>query len=108
MDFGGLKKFKQWAEYMFDHTTVVAEDDPHLQTFLDLAKINGGYNDKGIIDLRVVPAVGCEKFAEMAYNKMAEIIDEMRSTPDVIVNGAVRVKSVEVFEHGSNSAIYEG
>ncbi len=108
MDFGGLKKFKQWAEYMFDHTTLIAEDDPHLQTFLDLAKINGGYNDQGVVDLRVVPAVGCEKFAEMAYNKMTEIIDEMRATPDVIVNGSVRVKSVEVFEHGSNSAIYEG
>jgi hypothetical protein len=44
----------------------------------------------------------------MAYKKMAEIIKEMKETPDVIVNGYVRVKSVEVFEHDSNSAIYEG
>ena len=28
MDFGGLKAFKDWAEYMFDHTLVVAQDDP--------------------------------------------------------------------------------
>ena len=28
MDFGGLKKFKNWLEEMFDHTLVVAEDDP--------------------------------------------------------------------------------
>jgi 6-pyruvoyltetrahydropterin/6-carboxytetrahydropterin synthase len=108
MDFGGLKKFKQWAEYMFDHTTLVAEDDPQLEEFKKLAEIKGGYKDLGVIDLRIVPAVGCEKFAEMAYNKMAEIIEEMKSTPDIIVNGQVRVKSVEVFEHDSNSATYEG
>jgi hypothetical protein len=58
--------------------------------------------------LRVVPAVGCEKFAEMAYQKMEQIIEEMKQTDDIIVNGNVRVKSVEVFEHEANSAIYEG
>ncbi|NDB84165.1 MAG: 6-pyruvoyl tetrahydrobiopterin synthase [Alphaproteobacteria bacterium] len=108
MDFGGLKKFKQWAEYMFDHTTLVAEDDPYLDVFLSMAKINGGYQDKGILDLRIVPAVGCEKFAEMAYTKMESIIEELKQTEGVVVNGNVRVKSVEVFEHEANSAIYEG
>lgn len=110
MDFGGLKKFKQWAEYMFDHTMLIAEDDPHLNTFTDLANIGelGPKHISALADLRIVPAVGCEKFAEMAYNKMSEIIEEMKQTPDVIVNGNVRVKSVEVFEHGANSAIYEG
>ena len=65
MDFGGLKKFKQWAEYMFDHTTLVAEDDPQLEAFKKLAEIKGGYKNLGVIDLRIVPAVGCEKFAEI-------------------------------------------
>ena len=36
MDFGGLKEFKAWADYMFDHTLVIAEDDPHLNTFQKL------------------------------------------------------------------------
>jgi 6-pyruvoyltetrahydropterin/6-carboxytetrahydropterin synthase len=110
MDFGGLKKFKQWAEYMFDHTMLIAEDDPYLDMFTDLANI-GEIKEKNITalaDLRIVPAVGCEKFAEMAYIKMSQIIEEMKQNPDVIVNGNVRVKSVEVFEHGANSAIYEG
>jgi 6-pyruvoyltetrahydropterin/6-carboxytetrahydropterin synthase len=31
MDFGGLKEFKQWLEHMFDHTLLVAEDDPELE-----------------------------------------------------------------------------
>jgi 6-pyruvoyltetrahydropterin/6-carboxytetrahydropterin synthase len=108
MDFGGLKKFKQWAEHMFDHTMLIAEDDPHLEMFKKMSEINDGYKNLGVADLRIVPAVGCEKFAEMAYNKMAEIIEEMKADKTIIVNGSVRVKSVEVFEHESNSAIYEG
>jgi 6-pyruvoyltetrahydropterin/6-carboxytetrahydropterin synthase len=110
MDFGGLKKFKKWAEYMFDHTTLIAEDDPYLNTFTELAHIGeiNPNNNTALVDLRIVPAVGCEKFAEMAYIKMESIIEEMKQTPGVVVNGTVRVKSVEVFEHGANSAIYEG
>jgi 6-pyruvoyltetrahydropterin/6-carboxytetrahydropterin synthase len=108
MDFGGLKKFKEWAEYMFDHTTLIAEDDPYLDTFKQLSEIIGGYKNLGVVDLRIVPAVGCEKFAELAYNKMTEIIEDMKATPNIVINGNVRVKSVEVFEHDSNSAIYEG
>ena len=108
MDFGGLKKFKQWAEHMFDHTMLIAEDDPHLEMFKKMGEINDGYKNLGVVDLRIVPAVGCEKFAEMAYIKMAEIIEEMKADKTIIVNGSVRVKSVEVFEHESNSAIYEG
>ncbi len=108
MDFGGLEKFKEWAEHMFDHTTLVAEDDPQLEAFKQLAEIKGGYNNLGIIDLRIVPAVGCEKFAEMAYKKMNEIIYKLKATPGVVINGNVKIKSVEVFEHEANSAIYEG
>lgn len=99
MDFGALKEFKQWAEYMFDHTTLIAEDDPELSLFLNMPK--------SVADLRVVPAVGCERFAEMAYNKMTELLDKSEKE-GTLLNPTVCVKSVEVFEHGANSAIYEG
>ena len=66
-----------------------------------------GYNAKGICDLRIVPGVGCEKFAELCYKKMAELLEEDKKTNRAL-NPTVRVKSVEVFEHGANSAIYEG
>ena len=99
MDFGGLKEFKQWAEHMFDHTLLVAEDDPHRSTLEALPR--------DTVDLRVVPAVGCERFAEMAYNKMAEILATSKGKGKAL-NPTVRVKSVEVFEHDANSAIYEG
>ena len=99
MDFGGLKEFKAWAEHMFDHTLCVAEDDPELELLSNLPK--------HIADVRVVSAVGCERFAEMCYNKMSEIL--ARQIADgTALNRTVRVKSAEVFEHGSNSAIYEG
>lgn len=121
MDFGGLGAFKKWAEYMFDHTLIVAEDDPHLKTFRNLANIitinDDPTNDPessvpqrrgALCDLRIVPAVGCEKFAEMAYNKMSEILENLKNDPDSRTNRNVRLKSAEVFEHEANSAIYEG
>ena len=110
MDFGGLKIFKNWAEYMFDHTTVVAEDDPHLEVFKQMNEIGGGYDDRGIMDLRVVPAVGCEAFAELAYKQMAEFLEEMKEQNGsrYPVGEDVRLVSVEVFEHNANSAIYQG
>jgi len=117
MDFGGLKEFKRWSEYMFDHTTLVAEDDPHLDTFKTLASMRSvdaedpnsavAHERGAIVDLRIVPAVGCERFAEMAYEKMSVILEKQRMDGKLL-NPTVRVKSVEVFEHGANSAIYEG
>jgi len=99
MDFGGLKDFKNWLEHMFDHTLLIAQDDPELDKFLALPK--------DIADVRVVPGVGCERFAELAYNNLKAIIDGQKSKGTAL-NPTVKVKSVEVFEHGANSAIYEG
>jgi len=98
MDFGGLKEFKNWAEHMFDHTLLVAEDDPQLEQLKAL---------ENVAHIRIVPAVGCERFAEMAYNKMNEVIEKSKADGTAL-NNTVRVKSVEVFEHEANSAIYEG
>jgi len=99
MDFGGLKEFKKWAEYMFDHTLLIAEDDPELELLKSMPS--------HVADLRIVPAVGCERFAEMAYKKMTQVLDESAKA-GTLLNPTVCVKSVEVFEHGANSAIYEG
>lgn len=124
MDFGGLKAFKEWSEYMFDHTLIVAYDDPHLDKFKNLAEL--GLNDVGgICDLRIVDAVGCEKFAELTYNTMNEILKTFQTgnkwflvdmnkdivnsfSPRYPVGQGVKLRSVEVFEHAGNSAVYEG
>jgi 6-pyruvoyltetrahydropterin/6-carboxytetrahydropterin synthase len=115
MDFGGLKEFKAWADHMFDHTLVVAKDDPMLDVFKHLAStVNMGSanpdsnvpHERGAIcDLRVVDGVGCEMFAKMCFDKMAELLAS--GTMRYPINPTVRVKSVEVFEHGANSATYE-
>jgi len=116
MDFGGLKEFKEWADHMFDHTLVVAQDDPMLEFFEHMNEIVDieskdhlsklPYERGALCDLRIVPGVGCEMFAKMAYDKMAELLasGDMRYP----INPTVRIKSVEVFEHGANSATYEG
>jgi 6-pyruvoyltetrahydropterin/6-carboxytetrahydropterin synthase len=119
MDFGGLKAFKEWSEYMFDHTLVIAEDDPHRAMFEKMADL-GLQDQGGVCDIRIVPGVGCEKFAELAYKKMKNILETFqRGEACTIENGkifecrypvgqGVRLRSVEVFEHNANSAVYEG
>lgn len=120
MDFGGLKAFKSWSEYQFDHTLIVAHDDPHLDRFTELAKL-GSNEVGGICDLRIVEAVGCEKFAELAYNTMKDILTTFQSGQEWILAGTqekfrarypvgpdVRLQSAEVFEHAGNSAVYQG
>ena len=119
MDFGGLKAFKEWSEYVFDHTLVVASDDPHLKLFETMAGF-GLQDQGGVCDLRIVEAVGCEKFAELAYKEMNHILEKFQAGEEYsLPNGksfaaryqveiGVRLRSAEVFEHAGNSAIYEG
>ena len=119
MDFGGLKAFKEWAEYMFDHTTLIAEDDPHRAMFEKMAEL-GLQDQGGVCDVRIVEGVGCEKFAELAYREMETILHIFKTgntyycpngkTFDARypVGQGVKLRSVEVFEHAGNSAAYEG
>ena len=112
MDFGGLKLFKQWSEHMFDHTLLIASDDPHLDKFKSLAEVGAlaAPEYTALIDLRIVEGVGCEMFAKICYDKMAELLDEMKQNKHsrYPVDSNVRLVSAEVFEHDANSAIYEG
>lgn len=91
-DFGGLKPIRAWLHEMFDHTVMVAEDDPALCHFGSLA-------EQGLIELRVVPAVGCEATARLVFERVAEFVAEQ-------TDGRVWLESVEVREHGGNSALY--
>ena len=92
VDFGGLKEVKAWLEYMFDHTFLAAEDDPHLSLFKDMEK-------KSIIQLRTLPNVGMEGTAKYVYDTVNEMIR-------VKTNGRAWVKLVQVSENEKNSAIY--
>lgn len=91
VDFGSLKSFKGWLEDTFDHKTLVATDDPSLDTFLSL-------EEQALIQLRIVPDTGCEAFSRMIYEYLEGWLKDNGYSP------RVRLKSVEVSEHGGNSA----
>jgi len=100
-DFGGMKRAKTtiegmspkaWMDFMFDHTVIIANDDPMLEHFSELAK-------EGIIQLRVIEATGAEKFAEYIYSKLNNFVHTE-------TEGRVRVTKVKFMEHGKNAAYY--
>jgi 6-pyruvoyltetrahydropterin/6-carboxytetrahydropterin synthase len=101
-DFGGMKRAKgkidgknpkEWMDYMFDHTTIIAEDDPFINAFkeMDTAKV---------AQIRIIPAVGAEQFAKFIFEKLNVFVQEETS-------GRVKVVRVEFMEHNKNTAIYE-
>ena len=100
-DFGGMKRAKtqidgkspkEWMDYMFDHTLIVAEDDPFIKAFQQM-------KEAGVAQVRIIPATGAEKFAEYIYNKLNEFVDTE-------TEGRVRVTKVKFMEHGKNAACY--
>ena len=100
-DFGGMKRAKTlidgkqpkaWMDYMFDHTVIIAEDDPGMGGWETMNKLE-------VIQLRVIPATGAEKFSEFIFNKLNEFVKTE-------TNNRVRVTKVKFMEHGKNAAYY--
>ena len=100
-DFGGMKRAKgkidgkspkEWMDYMFDHTVILAEDDPFLEPFKRMG-------DAKVAQIRVLPATGAEKFAEYLFNKLNPFIREE-------TDNRVRVTKIKFMEHGKNAAYY--
>ena len=100
-DFGGMKRAKTqidgmnpkaWMDYMFDHTLIVAEDDPFLESFKRM-------DEAGVAQVRIVPATGAERFARFVFEKIDSFVKEE-------TEGRVKVLKVEFMEHGKNSAIF--
>jgi len=100
-DFGGMKRAKtqiagmspkDYFTYLLDHTTIVAQDDPYLPHFKQM-------DEDGIIQLRILDATGCERFAQYLY----KIINDFLK---VETEGRVKATKIEVYEHERNSASY--
>ena len=100
-DFGGMKRAKTlidgmqpkaWMDYMFDHTMIIAEDDPAINAFKQM-------ETAGVAQVRIIPATGAEKFAEYIFNKVNPFVEEE-------TDGRVRVTKVKFMEHGKNAAYY--
>ncbi len=103
-DFGGMKRAKgtiqgkapnDFFKWLLDHTVLVAEDDPQLTTFKQL-------QSAGLIQLRTLPSVGAERFAEYLFDEIDHFV--RKETDD-----RVFVSKLEFKEHDKNSAIiYRG
>ena len=100
-DFGGMKRAKTkidgkspkaWMDYMFDHTLIVAQDDPFIKAFQQM-------EEAGVAQVRIIPATGAEKFAEYIYTKLNKFVDTE-------TEGRVRVTKVKFMEHGKNAACF--
>jgi 6-pyruvoyltetrahydropterin/6-carboxytetrahydropterin synthase len=100
-DFGGMKRAKtkidgmspkEWMDFMFDHTLVVAEDDPYSKAFAQM-------HEAGVAQVRFIPATGAEKFAEYIYTKLNKFVNTE-------TEGRVKVTKVKFMEHGKNAAYY--
>jgi len=92
MDFGGAGELKKQLADFFDHTTIVAEDDPALNAFMKLDK-------EGIIQLRTMPHVGCEMFAR-------HVLKMVNNFVAAETKGRVYVTRVTCIETENNSATY--
>jgi 6-pyruvoyltetrahydropterin/6-carboxytetrahydropterin synthase len=100
-DFGGMKRAKtqidgmspkEWMDYMFDHTLIVAEDDPFKNAFIEMG-------EAGAAQVRIIPATGAEKFSEYIYTKLNSFVKAE-------TDNRVRVTKVKFMEHGKNAASY--
>ena len=100
-DFGGMKRAKNkidgkspkaWMDHMFDHTLIVADNDPFKNAFIEMG-------EAGVAQVRIIPATGAEKFAEFIFNKVNEFVGKE-------TDGRVKVIKVKFMEHGKNAAYY--
>lgn len=91
LDFGALKPLKDRLQEQFDHKTLIAADDPALSRFQAMHALD-------LIDVAVLPAVGCEAFAQLAMRFAEDILR------DVGAFGRVACISATVAEHPGNRA----
>jgi 6-pyruvoyltetrahydropterin/6-carboxytetrahydropterin synthase len=98
-DYGGLKELKGILQDQFDHTLLVAEDDPELEIYKELEK-------RKLAKLTILPKLGCESLADQLYKFVNGVY-----IPDYWGPGEAErlwCYRVEVRETQSNMAFREG
>ncbi len=93
VDFGSLKSFKSFLDDHFDHTCLVASDDPEYDLFVEM-------HNKKLIKMVEVEKTGCEGLSKFLFDYLGCWIADNGYSP------RVRVRKVEVRETPSNSAMY--
>ena len=95
-DFGGLRPLKDKLEEWFDHTLLVAQDDPKREYLLELGK-------QGIAKITEVEKTGCEGLADFLYEYINTIF-----LPSYGEQDRIWCSRVEVRETDSNMAMRVG
>jgi len=99
IDYGSLKPLKEVLEGWFDHTTLVAEDDPELEFYKEMER-------RKLAKLTIFPALGCEALSDMLYKYVNGVF--IPETYGSWVADQVWCYRVEVRETQSNMAFREG
>jgi 6-pyruvoyltetrahydropterin/6-carboxytetrahydropterin synthase len=98
-DFGGFKTLKAFFDDIFDHTLLVARDDPEYATFKML-------HEKGLCKMVEVEKTGCEGLSEFLYEYINDYwLKENGYRGD---GHKIWCRKVQVFETPDNSAGVEG
>jgi len=98
IDFGGLRDLKAFLEDQFDHTLLVATDDPQHDKLMSL-----GDGPDPLAQVREVEKTGCEGLAEALYEYVNTIY-----LPNIGESERVWCTKVEVRETPSNMAMVVG
>jgi len=91
IDFGSLSDIREFLKDMFDHTLLVATDDPMYDELVRLS-------DSGLASVEVVDKIGCEAFAKLVYDYVALWLVE-NLVP-------CKLRKVTCMEHANNKASY--
>lgn len=97
LDFAGMKELYSEYEKTFDHKMIVAKSDPHLDEYIRL-------RDLGVVDLTILPEVGCEAFARVAFQMANNWLHEQRNLS--LTARRLRLVQCEVSESEKNSAVF--
>lgn len=96
IDFGGLRPLKDLLEEWFDHTLLVAEDDPQREELLKLGEL-------GLAKITEVEKTGCEGIADWLYEYINTIF-----LPNYGEDKRVWCCKVEVRETDANMSMRVG
>jgi 6-pyruvoyltetrahydropterin/6-carboxytetrahydropterin synthase len=98
MDFGGLKPLKEKLEDWFDHTLLVAQDDPMREHLLELGRLK-------LAKITEVEKTGCEGISDFLYGYINTIFLPMYGKAEA---ERIWCSKVEVRETDANMAMRVG
>jgi len=99
VDYGGFKDapkgngMRSWLDHMFDHTTLIEQDDPYRDLFESMQM-------EGICKVHFLEKMGAESLAKLVFDKFNDVLSKTNG-------GKTKCTKVEFYENPKNSSIYE-